>query len=397
MEELEGVIVAGAGPVGLLTTIKLAQAGIPVTVLEQAPGIIESPRAIVYLPPMLEVLDKLGLLDDAKDVAVLLREFTWRALDGTVLSKVHLSAIDEDTAYPYVLNFGQDTLAEMIVKHLEPLPHVQVHWSNRVTELTQDESGVTVSVETLQETKQMRAPWLVGADGASSTIRKVLGLSFEGYTWPDMFVASNVYYDFEAYGYSALNFIVEPGYWAVIVKLSKEGIWRVAYPEDANTSQDEVEERLPEHFARILPGSGSYEVTKVSRYRAHQRAAERFRVSRVLLAGDAAHVTNPIGGLGLLTGVLDAEALADALTSVINGSATEGILDQYAEDRQNVFSNFTSVLATENKRRLGETDPARKARDMEFLWELSEDKEVQRGLLLYLDNIRSRDFAWAGR
>ncbi len=181
-----------------------------------------------------------------------------------------------------------------------------MRWNARVTGLTQDEDGVTVQFEQDGEPRELRCDWLVGADGGRSAVRQACGLSFDGYTHPERLVSTNVRYDFEARGYARANFIVDPVHWAVIVKVDRHGLWRVTYGEDARAAGRERRGAHSRNITvRFCPTADPYELEAFAPFRVHERCAASFRAGRVLLAGDAAHVCNPFGGLGLTSGLLD--------------------------------------------------------------------------------------------
>ena len=383
MEQLDGVVVAGAGPVALVSALILARAGIAVTVLEAEPQPVPSPRAIVYHSPTVALLDRLGLLQDALKDGLLKQDYHYRDGQGAVIARLDMAVTAPDTPYPYNLHLGQDLLGEIVMRHLLATGHATVRWGQRVVDVAPGADRVTVTVETAQGRRQLTAPWLIGADGARSGVRQALGLAFDGITWPERFVAINLHYDFEAHGYARANFVVDPQDWAIIPVLDQRSGWRVTYGEDASLPEDSVMHRLPERLARLLPDpSLPYQIDRVAPYRVHQRSASTYRVGRVLLAGDAAHITNPCGGLGLTSGILDAAHLGDAMAAVVRGAAPEQVLDDYAQERRRIFLDFTSPTASENKRRLGETDPARRQADLERLRRLNDDPELQRQALM---------------
>lgn len=378
------VIVAGAGPVGLVTALKLARANIPVLVVDAEPEIIWAPRAVVYHSPTVEALDRMGVLDDALAAGITKQDSQIRSIDGKIIAALDMSVLRPgDTAYPYNLHLAQHELAAIVLSHLLRVPGSEIRWNTRVTGVAQDDAGVTVAVETPEGPQSLRGRWLVGADGGRSGVRRALGLSFEGQTHAERFVSTNVIYDFEAHGFARGNFIVDPVHWAVVVQINDQGLWRVAFGEDAALPEAGVRERVPQHYRHLLPDSGSYELGAVGPYRVHERCAERFRVGRALLAGDAAHVCNPVGGLGLTSGLLDAVILSDALAAVINGTAEDAILDRYAKERQRVFREITAPAAVENKRRLSERDPERKRADDERFRRIQEDTAFAREVLLF--------------
>ena len=360
----QSVVVVGAGPVGFLTALGLARQGIEVTILDAEPAIVRSPRAAVYFHTTLAILDKLGLLEEADAIGYRNSSFAMRwPATGEVIRSDMRDNPEPGQTITHNLHFGQHLLAELVQSHLLRLPNTQLLWNHKLTGLEQDGEGVRLTVETPDGETGLRADWVIGTDGARSTVRRLLGLEFEGHTWPDRFVATNIEYNFAAHGFADANMVVDPDNWAVIAKLGRDNLWRVTYGEDATLDEAAILERLPARFAQILPGSEPYRVDNFSPYRVHERCATSFRVGRVLLAGDAAHACNPCGGLGLTTGVIDADALITALSAVILGRAGEDVLDFYARERRRVFLEITSPLATNFKRMLSERDPERQAAD----------------------------------
>ncbi|GAP36180.1 FAD-dependent oxidoreductase [Piscinibacter sakaiensis] len=393
MERVEGVLVAGAGPVALVTALILARAGVPVDVLEAQPQVEPSPRAIVYHAPTVALLDRLGLLQDALQDGLLKQDYHYRDGQGRILARLDMAVTAPDTRYPYNLHLGQDLLGEIVLKHLLATGRARVHWGQQVCAAAQDDQGVEVTARTAGGERVWRGDWLVGADGARSGVRQALGLAFDGITWPERFVAVNLHYDFAAHGYARANFVVDPDDWAIIPVLDQRSGWRVTYGEDAALPEAGVLERLPGRLARLLPDPAqSYRIDRVAPYRVHQRSAPSYRVGRVLLAGDAAHITNPCGGLGLTSGLLDAAHLGDALAAVVRGAAPDRVLDDYAAERRRIFLEFTSPTASENKRRLGERDPARRRADLERLQRLNDDPDLQRQVLMGTTALQSRPY-----
>src|SRR5688572_31888120 len=143
LERLDGVLVSGAGPVGLVTALELARAGIRVVVVESENAIRNEPRAAVYHSPVVERLDALGLLDDLKQVGVLKQAYHYWNRDHTLLGHITFAVLKpEDTAYPYNLHLGQPTLAGVILKHLLRVPGAEVRWRHKVVGITQDDDSV---------------------------------------------------------------------------------------------------------------------------------------------------------------------------------------------------------------------------------------------------------------
>jgi len=373
MEDMGDVIVVGAGPVGFLTALGLARKGIRVTLLEAERGINNAPRAAIYFPTTVEIIDRLGLLEDAEAIGYPSTRFALRCpATGEVIPSDLRNTLPPGTKYDHNLHFGQHILAELVSQHLSRLPNAQTLWNHKVVSLSQDKTGVTLGVEAPQGPRELHADWVIGTDGARSSVRQLLGLPFEGHTWPERFVATNVEYDFEKYDFEPANMISDPVNWAVVARLGRENLWRVTYAEDAEISEDEVFARVPRHYAAIFPGKDPFRIDAWSPYRVQERAAAKFRVGRALLAGDAAHACNPCGGMGLTTGVIDADALIAVMSAVIEGRADESVLDFYAEERKRVFHEVTSPLATNFKRMMSEKDPAKRDEDLRAFRESAE-------------------------
>jgi 6-hydroxy-3-succinoylpyridine 3-monooxygenase len=346
---MEDVIIVGGGPVGFINALGLAQAGVRVSVIEAEPQIINSPRAAVYFWSVLEGLGRLGILEEAEAAGVRKQDYTYLVKSTGERVVYSLEILKGRTPHPYNLHLGQHLLADIAMRRLQTFSNATIRFGTRLQGLRQDAEGVTLSVVTMRETADLRARWVIGADGAASTVRRLLGLSFDGMTWAERFVATNVYYDFERHGYSRSTLVIDNRFGAVIAILNNDGLWRCTYMEDATLPEETFLERLPAAYESILPGQGPYQLELASPYRMHQRSAQQYRVGRVVLAGDAAHVTNPTGGLGLTSGLFDSYALYPALTAVILEGADDTVLDRYAAARRDTFINRVSPQATANK------------------------------------------------
>ncbi|MFI4868794.1 MAG: FAD-dependent oxidoreductase [Steroidobacterales bacterium] len=378
---MEDVIIIGGGPIGFINALGLAQAGVRVRVIEAEPQIINSPRAAVYFWSVLGGFGRLGILEEAEAAGVRKQDYTYLVRRTGERIVYSMEILKGHTPHPYNLHLGQHRLADIAMRRLKTFSNATVRFGTRLQRLHQDAEGVTLSVVTGRETEELRARWVIGADGAGSTVRRLLGLSFDGMTWPERFVATNVYYDFERHGYARATFVIDDRFGAVIAILNNEGLWRCTYMEDATLPEETFLERLPRAYEAILPGQGFYELERASPYRMHQRSAQRYRVGRVVLAGDAAHVTNPTGGLGLTSGLFDSYALYPALTAVVLQGADDEVLDRYSAARRDTFVNCVSPQATANKqliyhangggRKLEEALASlrRLATDAQFLWQ----------------------------
>ena len=342
---MHDVIVVGGGPTGFVTALGLAQAGADVCLLEAGEAIVESPRAAVYHWSMLAGLERLGIREEAETIGFTKDDYRWLHKATGEAFEYDISVVGRVTPFNYNIQLGQHMLAEIARRQLEALGNAAIRWRTRFTGLSEDAQGVGVTIETPAGTEELRARYLVGADGAGSDVRKALGMSFDGFTWPERFVATNLYHDFESGGYWQSNMVIDPQWGAVIVKIQRDGLWRGTYMEDASLPEETFAERIPAAYRHLLPGRGGYELAMAAPYRMHQRSASSFRQGRVVLAGDAAHVTNPTGGFGLTTGLFDAYALWPTLAAVVLEGADPALLDTWAEERRQVFVERTSPQA----------------------------------------------------
>ncbi|KAL2011334.1 hypothetical protein VTN00DRAFT_4052 [Thermoascus crustaceus] len=359
MSSTQSVIVVGAGPVGLLVGLRLAKANIRTIILEALPVVENSPRAAVYHPVAVQELDRAGILQDCRKIGMASGQLTWRHISGEPIFEMGRE-VSTDELYENLI-LGQHELAGVILDHFKRCEAGEVLFQHRVVGIEQEEDGdvVTATVETPEGVKKFTASYLIGADGGRSAVRQFCNVTFDGFTWPQQIVATNVVYPFDKYGYSTGNNICHKDHYAVIAKISKSGLWRVSYGEVGGLSTEELRERLPMKYDALMPGPRplEYDLKMFSPYKIHQRCANTFRIGRVLLAGDAAHLCNPFGGLGLTGGLLDAGALGDTLIARINNNYPDSILDKYSQVRRDIFLKLVDPTSQANLRRLFDSDP----------------------------------------
>lgn len=346
---MDDVIIVGGGPTGFTTALGLARNGVKVRVLEAEEGIPSQPRAPVYHWSLLDGLNNLGVLQDCLDIGIPKQDYNWFIKRTGEAFSYDLTCLEGKVQFPHNMHLGQHAMANIVRRHLARHSNAVAQFQSRCIGLTQDADGVNIEVATPAGVETMRARYVIGCDGASSAVRKALGIDFVGMTWPERFIATNLYYDFTKWGYSRSHLVCDKHDGAIICVIDRNDLWRLTYMEDASLPLETYRDRIAEAYSRILPGDQDYRIEATSPYRMHQRSAETYRHGRVLLAGDAAHSTNPTGGLGLTSGLWDSYALVPALSAVVLENADDEVLDRYSADRKEKFEKIASPQATWNK------------------------------------------------
>ncbi|KAG6354514.1 hypothetical protein INS49_004531 [Diaporthe citri] len=359
------VIIVGAGPAGLLLALMLAQKGISVTVVEKGDEIDRNPRASFYNSPTIYELRRAGLMEDIMKNAFIPDGVSWRILEvggEKTFEQVCTLLADNPPGGETNISLPLDELLPLMNDHLARHPSGKVLLSHEVLSVGQDEDKAWVNVKTPQGEKRLEADYIVGCDGAPSKVRRELfGSEFPGFTWDKQIVATNVYYPkFKDYKWTSSTFMIHPDHFPMIAQLANDGLLRITYGEDAGLTREQMQERLPWKFKQFVPGApepDEYKVVNFSPYKIHQRCAEKFRVGRVCLAADAAHVCNPFGGMGLTGGLVDAGNLFDCLYGIATGQLDDSILDKYSEVRIQKYNDIINPISSSNIRRVWDPSP----------------------------------------
>jgi 3-(3-hydroxy-phenyl)propionate hydroxylase len=381
------VIVVGAGPVGTVAALACAQkgreAGHTVTLLEAQARIDDSPRASTTQPPTLEIIAQLGLIDEYLRVGLVSRTFQfWDRPTRQMVAEFDFARLKDETAFPYVVQTEQHKLANMAIAQLRRMENVEVRLGERVAGLTQTDDAVTVTTANTA----LQADYVIGADGGRSTIRKALGIEFEGYTWPERFLVITTKFDFQAaLGCCMRTYMADPNEWTNLFKVAGDdlkGRWRAVF----NTREDEKDEEalsdasVRARLSRIYVPEKQRDYLHLNLYAVHQRVASHFRRGRVFLCGDAAHVNNPIGGLGLNSGIHEAWHLSDVLHRALCGESAD--LDEYERTRRPLNIKYVQEQTVANKKRLEEREPGQRAQRFAELRAMADDPKRHKAFLM---------------
>jgi 3-(3-hydroxy-phenyl)propionate hydroxylase len=384
-----GVVIVGAGPVGMVCALALHLRGVPVTVFEQEPAPAKDQRAASLHPTTLEMLDELGVLEKIKPLSLL--STTYRFHDrptGSLIAEFDLDRLRGEIPFPYVLQYEQYKLTASIFKEYANTSDFDVRFAHCVTALTQTADGVEIEIDTPAGNERMTADYVIGCDGGRSTVRKLADIEFAGFTYPERFIKIATTFDFATVNPNLCfrNYFSDPDEWCNLFKVrgeSPEGLWRAIFPvgaeedESTATSPDRVEARLQKFF----PKQGRYQIEHVNIYGVHQRVAATFRRGRVLLAGDSAHVNNPIGGMGMNGGMHDGINLAEKLAKVIHGEADEALLGLYDRQRRHAAVKYVQAQTISNKRMMEERDPAVRRANFDELRKTAENLDSARAYM----------------
>ena len=391
------VLISGGGPVGLLCAWLLGRRGIPVVLFDENAGPRADPRAATTHPATLDLLAEDGLADDMERIGLVAPIFQfWDRPSASLVAQFDHAVLTDDTRHPYVVQCEQFKTAKLVLQRLAAIDNVAVKFNHAVIDVEQSDRTVSIYVKGPNGIEKCTGAYLIGADGGRSTVRKSCGIAFEGFTWPERFIVFTTPYDFEMNrGYCPRSYFADPGSWCNCFKVSADGppgLWRTVFPTDprepdADLTSDVAVQALMQKF---FPSSEPYEVVHRNLYVTHQRVAAAFRKGRVLLAGDAAHVNNPIGGMGLNGGIQDAVNLCEKLLAVLLDGAPERLLDLYSLKRRTVAIEFVQEQSIANKKRLEERDPEVRKRNLDELSAIAADKESTRAFLLRTSMIASQ-------
>jgi 3-(3-hydroxy-phenyl)propionate hydroxylase len=389
--ETRHVIVVGAGPVGLVTANLLADEGIAVSLVETCEDLPRDLRASTFHPPTLDMLERFGVVRSMIEQGLICPDWQFRDRNEGVIATFELARLAADTNHPYRLQCEQWRLGEMLYARLKQNAHATVRFGTRAVAARQSADGVELDVRLPDGgSETISGVFLVGADGIGSVVRSAIGAEFDGITIPELYLTISTNYDFRQAmpDLSNISYLSDPREWYVLIRTAS--VWRALFPVDASLEDKDV--TSPERGERLLQGTVQrdepYQVMHRTAYRVHERVASTYVKGRMVIAGDAAHVNNPLGGMGLNGGIHDAFNLAGKLIEVVRGAPLD-TLERYSRQRRKVALDVVQQTALRNRSILNTREPAARRAYHDELRGIVADPEKHRAYVMRTSMIQS--------
>ena len=372
----EPILIVGAGPVGLTLAWRLSQLGLDVQVFEAENRITDQLRASTFHPPTLDYFDESGITAELVEAGRITPTWQIRMQTSGERAEFDLSVLNEDTAHPYRLQCRQELLGRALVARL---PKDAVHFGCPITAVAQDKDGVSITLND----EVVRGSILIGCDGARSIVREAIGAVFEGETYPENTILVTTHFPFEDHlkELSGVNYIWKPGGTYSLLRLPD--LWRISlHPTEGQTPEMALEDSAIRVQTReFIPQAGDIEIVEKRIYRVHRRVATHYRRNRMFIAGDAAHLNSPKGGMGMNGGIHDAWCLADLLMEVANGGDPDR-LDKYEARRRPIACDDIVAQADKNRARMSVKNEAKRHEYLKSLQEIAANPIKSREFLL---------------
>lgn len=375
------VVVVGGGPVGMVAAADLAGNGIPVVLVESEPVPKTDWRASTFHPATLELLDGLGVVEQMHTEGLTVPVYQFRDRTEGLVAEFDFGLLAAETRYPYRLQLNQQHLVRMLYERLAATPGVELRFGTSVTAITADRGGTVLRLRGRAGSEELRAGFVIGADGATSSVRRLLGIGFDGFTYPERFLIASTSVDMREVlpGVGDVNYIADPQQWLFLLR-TKEA-WRAVWPVPADRDDSEATDpgTLQAQLQGIAQYAPNYPIVDHQIYRVHQRVASTFRLGRAVLVGDAAHINSPIGGVGLNSGIHDALDVTARLARILTGDEpADAELDEFAAIRRQVAVEYVQADTQRNTDRLREADEARRLANRAHLRDVAADPDRAR-------------------
>ncbi len=370
------VLIVGAGPVGLTLAWRLTLKGIDVCVFDSDSQISDQLRASTFHPPTLDMFDESGISAELIERGRITPSWQIRMHATGERAEFDLSVLSQDTAHPYRLQCHQAHLSQSL---LQRLPPDTVRFNSKVLAVGQDADGAWLQTDT----ETVKGCFVIGCDGARSIVRSAMHAAFEGGTYPDTTILVTTDFLFEDYlcELSGVNYIWKEGGTYSLLRLPD--VWRISLHPPAGLTPEQAlqDESIHAQTREIIPQAPPLRIIEKRLYRVHHRVASQYRAGRLLLAGDAAHLNSPKGGMGLNGGIHDAFCLAELLARVLAGS-DDSILDRYQRQRRPIARDEIIAQADDNRKRMNTTDPKARSAHLQKMQAIAADRVLCREFLL---------------
>lgn len=332
------VCIIGAGPVGAYLAVRLAREGLRVGIFDALSTPSLEPRAVVHMPILFQEYGSIDILEKMREIskihsgAICFRQ----TRDSEMVEK-----IQPNPNRPGPLAVPQGIFSQMLLGKLNSSSTARVFLGHRFVESQEAVDGINIQVEDVEnkETYQVFCKYLVGADGSKSLVRGAMGERYDGTTIPYKLIAANIVFPFEEYGYDGANYMLDPEDFGMIAHVGTtaddRSLWRVSTSFPIAMSDDEIMQDLPSKLQKLCEHlkHGTYEVLTARPYVAHQLSTSTMFKGRILLVGDAAHLSNPYAGQSMAAGIFDASSLAECLVPILRHGASPSLLEEWSQDR----------------------------------------------------------------
>lgn len=385
MQHHNPIIVAGSGPAGSLLALYLAQHNVPVILLEKADTLPVDLRASTFHPPSLEMLAEVGLTEAMFAKGLKVDKYQYRDRRTGSVAEFDMNLLADETAFPFRLQLEQYEMTRLAGELLAQLPCADVRFGHEVLGARNLDGGVEVSVRTSQGVAKLQGAYCIGTDGASSNVRKSADIGFDGFTYDEKFLVASTPFPFEEVfdNLSYVNYVSDPDEWCVILRTDK--IWRVLWPTDPADSNEKLlsDDYLQLRLKHLYDKGSDYEIGHRTLYNVHQRVSETYFKGRIVLAGDACHINNPLGGMGMNGGLHDAFNLARRLVRLMtDGGDHLAEFAQYDRQRRELAVQFVQKHTIENKKLMESTDPDIQQKRQAMLMEAASDPVQAKAFLM---------------
>ena len=383
------VIVAGAGPSGSTLALYLARHGIPVVLLEKQDSLPKDLRASTFHPVSLDLIAGLDgwVIERMLERGLRVDRYQYRDRRTGETATFDMSLIRGETGHPFRLQLEQYELTRLNCERLRKFECADLRFGHEVTEYGETAGGVAVTVRTGGGGISLKGAFLVSAEGARSRLRKQAGIGYLGFTYEEKFLVVSTPFPFEEVfeDFSYVNYVADPEQWCVVLRTDK--VWRVLFPVTPETAHDEAlllsDAFIQERLHRLHDKQGDYAIHHRSLYPVNQRVAESYYKGRMALVGDACHINNPLGGMGMNGGIHDAFCLGEKFDRIFNrGGDYAEAFAHYDRQRKDVAVRFVQAHTIRNKQLMESTDPQVQRKRQRMLMETAADPEAAREFLL---------------